>query len=37
MKALTPEQPFKLLDLPVTVGETAAETASSLAGAAVRG
>jgi Icc-related predicted phosphoesterase len=37
MKALTPEQPFRLLDLPVTVGETAAETASSLAGAAVRG
>ena len=37
MKSLTPEQPFKLLELPVTVGETAAETASSLAGAAVRG
>jgi Icc-related predicted phosphoesterase len=37
MKALTPEQPFKLLHLPVTAGETAAETASSLAGAAVRG
>ena len=37
MKALTPEQPFKLLHLPVTAGETAAETASSLAGAAARG
>jgi Icc-related predicted phosphoesterase len=37
MKTLTPEQPFKLLHLPVTDGETAAETASSLAGAAARG
>jgi Icc-related predicted phosphoesterase len=37
MKTLTPEQPFKLLHLPVTAGETAAVTASSLAGAAVRG
>jgi Icc-related predicted phosphoesterase len=37
MKTLTPAQPFKLLHLPVTVGESAAETASSLAGAAVRG
>jgi Icc-related predicted phosphoesterase len=37
MKTLTPERPFKLLDLPVTLGENAAETASSLAGAAVRG
>jgi Icc-related predicted phosphoesterase len=36
MKTLTPERPFKLLELPVTLGENAAETASSLAGAAVR-
>jgi hypothetical protein len=37
MKTLTPERPFKLLHLPVTAGGSAAETASSLAGAAVRG
>jgi hypothetical protein len=38
MKSLTPAQPFRLLELPVTSHEqAAADTASSLAGAAERG
>ena len=37
MRALTPEQPFKVLEVPGTPAHEAARTASSVAGAGARG